>query len=227
MWLGHQKAAKQRHQPAIANPESPSAELGSLVQSVPESTRFMKVDLAPYTNGSIEWLNNVPVGDQTFDGVPFKILAGPRAAVCSATVGRPTWPTRFSFAIGSQRGVQRVHAMLTGSWVDQEPSGKIGTLKVVYSDGTSRDVDLVTGRTIQEGWRTEGALFGGAAPRQVQGVRWQSVHYEEQWRGAEKAFATLDVLTVDVDPVLAIDRIELGRSSEHAGFALVALTLER
>jgi hypothetical protein len=199
----------------------------SWIDGGPWSKKSMKVDLASFTNCSIEWLRNVPVGDRKFAGVPFKIIAGPRAAVCSATAGRPTWPTRFSFALGAQRGVRRVHAMLTGSWVDQEPSGKIGTLKVVYGDGPSRDVDLVTGRTIQEAWRPERALFDGAAPVQVHGVQWQTVYYEEQSRDGEKAFATLDVLTVDVDPALAIDRIELERSSERAGFALVALTLER
>lgn len=189
-------------------------------------TRFTSVDLAPYANDSIDWVVNEPTGDQTFDGVPFKILAGSRAAVKSSTVGRPTWPTRFSFPIGAQPGVQRVHAMLTGSWVDQEPSGSIGTLSVVYRGGNNTGVDLVKGHTIQEGWRTERDLFGGAAPPPVPGVRWRTVHHEEQMRGA-KSFATLDVLSVDVDQARAVERIELARSSERAGFALVALTLER
>src|SRR5262245_8329320 len=80
------------------------------------AVRFTSVALPPYTTDPIDWLVKVPVGEQTFDGVAFKILACPRAAVKSAMVGRPTWPTRFSCPIGAERGIQRVHAMLTGSW---------------------------------------------------------------------------------------------------------------
>ena len=194
--------------------------------SVISAARFTAVNLTPYANDSIDWLVKVPVGEQTFDGVDFNILEGPRAAVKSATVGRPTWPTRFSFPLGGEHVVQRVHAMLSGTWVDQEPTGIVGTLKIVYSDSSFQAVELIRGRTIQEGWSTERDLFAGTTPKPVEGVRWRTVYYDEQKRGDDKSFAMLDILSVDVDSQHAIDRIELERLSDRSGFALVALTLE-
>ena len=194
--------------------------------SVISAARFTAVNLTPYANDSIDWLVKVPVGEQTFDGVDFNILEGPRAAVKSATVGRPTWPTRFSFPIGGEHVVQRVHAMLSGTWVDQEPTGIVGALKIVYSDSSFKTVELFRGRTIQEGWSTERDLFAGTTPKPVEGVRWRTVYYEEQRRGDDKSFAMLDILSVDIDSPSAIDRIELERLSDRSGFALVALTLE-
>jgi len=38
-------------------------------------------------------------------------------------------------------------------------------------------------------------------------------------RGPDKAFATLDVLTIDVDASRAIERVNLTRRSNQAGFA--------
>src|SRR4029434_10993512 len=189
--------------------------------------QFEKIDLAPYANDSIDWVLNEPTGEQLFDGVPFTILVVDRAAMKSASIGRPTWPTAFSLPVGGQTGVRRVHAMLTGGWVDKEPTGRIGTLEVTYRTGEPTSVDMVKNRTIQEGWRTERELFGSSTPPSVPGVRWRSVYTEEQMRGPDKAFATLDVLTIDVDASRAIERVNLTRRSNQAGFALVAITLER
>ena len=186
----------------------------------------MSINLVEYANHAIDWLIDEPIGNVTYDGIPFIILSGDRAALKTATYGRPTWPDRFSIPIEVPSGVKRVHAIVSGSWVQLE-AGPIGAISIEDQAGRPTVVDLVKGVTIQESWRTERDLFDNPRVSRSPGIEWRTVYTEEQRRGTEKAFATFDVLSVDTDPTRIIKRVDLIRLSQTAGVALAALTLQR
>jgi hypothetical protein len=195
--------------------------------------RFSTIDLSGHTNDVIDWLNTVPIGTRSFEGVPFTILDGPRAAVKTSATHHMNWPQEVDIPIDAPIGVRRIHLMLSASWTPLE-KGRLGAVHVTYDWGDDTVVDLLDGITVQETWRYERDLLAARKPPHPAGVAWRTVQEQRQQRALPggvdtpaEARAFLDVLSIDTDRWRCIDSVRLVDQSDPAGLVLVAMTLER
>ena len=195
----------------------------------PPPARFWHVDLSGHLNNFDKGFVDKPVGLKVFDGIELQVLDGVAA---TGTQGRQGWPSEFEFPVTSPppRRFTRAHLLLSASWAHLE-TGPSGTVNAVYESGSDTVVELIDGVNIQEGWKYDRDIFA-APPRQPStGWKWRTVYQEAQQRGADpvkdKAWALLDLLSVDLDPNRALKSIRLVDQRRLSGVFVHAITLER
>ena len=188
-------------------------------------SRFAKVDITEVANTNIDWLLTPPKGDVSFDGVPFTILSGNRAVLHTKNNDRPDFPAAFIVRINS-KNVTSLHFLLNGNWV--RPSQQVGAIKIVYSEGAPRQVDLTGMQTIRETWMSQSELFKARFVPPPSGVTWNTVFSDSQMRGAVPAIGFLDKLSVSTDPKRQIDEVVIFNNDWQSGTGIIltALTLE-
>ena len=103
---------------------------------------------------------------------------------------RPDYPSTLRFPIGVA-SVAWVHLLLCGDWIS-DPGQHVGAVRISYSDGSSRDVPLISLEDIRETWMPNFSLPGHPFSRPPEGVTWNVAYSESQMRGgmASTAFLT-------------------------------------
>jgi hypothetical protein len=200
-------------------------------EAAPPAQRFTPLDLAPCATMDLHdqgapgvgtWLSEkagngndlrgLPVGEQRFGGVPFRIADpaanGRRAAVGVGAAGSGL-PARAEIRVGATAGA--LYLLHAASRVGA--SGIAGALTIAYADGSSRTVYMQMGKHLNGWWFPSGFdnRDGGIA-----------------WRGANRACGDVGIHWVALpnpDPTKAIDRVVLTPSLDGSSYGIVALTL--
>jgi uncharacterized membrane protein YhaH (DUF805 family) len=123
-----------------AEPDQRRADLGA--------DRFVGIDISGIANSELDWLLRPPRGHVKFDEIPFTILSGDRSVIHMHNRVRPDYPSTLRFPIDAA-SVGWVHLLLCGDWISN-PGQDIGTVRISYSDGSSRDVALISLEDIRE-----------------------------------------------------------------------------
>ena len=110
--------------------------------------RFVSIDISGIANSELDWLLRPPRGHVKFDEIPFTILSGDRSVIHMHNRVRPDYPSTLRFPIDAA-SVGWVHLLLCGDWISN-PGQDIGTVRISYSDGSSRDVALISLEDIRE-----------------------------------------------------------------------------
>jgi len=133
-----------------ADPDQRRADLGEVW--------FINIDISGIANSELDWLLRPPRGHVKFDGIPFTILSGDRSVIHMHNLVRPDYPSTLRFPIGVA-SVAWVHLLLCGDWISN-PGQPVGTVRISYSDGSSRDVPLISLEDIRETWMPNSSLPG-------------------------------------------------------------------
>ena len=163
---------------AASAPARPNQDLGE--------GRFVRIDISGIANSELDWLLRPPRGHVKFDGVPFTILSGDRSVVHMHNRVRPDYPRTLRFPIGLA-SVAWVHLLLCGDWISN-PGQHVGTVRISYSDGSSRDVPLISLEDIRETWMPNSSLPGHPFSRPPEGVTWNVAYSESQMRGGNGVY---------------------------------------
>jgi hypothetical protein len=194
----------------------------------PPTPAFVPVDLSRYANMDIAgeskdgvpaWMfrtdgndmRNLPTGEQTFAGIPFKIADpgtnGRRVAI-GVSAANQGLPPRAVLPLGkTAKALYLLHASDSVG-----ASNVAAALRFEYADGSSRTQYLVKGRHLSNSWFP--ALAGPDA-----GVA---------WRGANGACGDVGIFwsaIANPDPDKTIARLVFLASEEGATYGLVGLTL--
>jgi hypothetical protein len=203
---------------AASAPATPDQELGE--------ARFVGIDISAVANSELDWLLSAPRGQVKFDGIPFTILTGDRAVIHMHNRVRPDYPSTLRLPIGAA-SVAWVHLLLCGDWISN-PGQHVGIVRISYSDGSSRDVPLVSLEDIRETWMPNFSLSGHLNSRPREGVTWNVAYSESQMRGGEMAStAFLDRLSISTDPARMISEVSFLTNEPQTGMILIAMTLEK
>jgi uncharacterized membrane protein YhaH (DUF805 family) len=202
--------------PAPARPDQRHADLGAV--------RFVNIDISGVANSELDWLQRPPRGHVTFDGIPFTILSGDRSVIHMHNRVRPDYPSTLRFPIGVE-SVASVHLLLCGDWISN-PGQHVGTVRISYSDGSSRDVPLISLEDIRETWMPNFSLPGHPFSGPPEGVRWKVAYSESQMRAGMASTAFLDRLSIRTDPARTITEISFLTDEPQTGMILIAMTLE-
>ena len=163
---------------AASAPARPNQDLGE--------GRFVRIDISGIANSELDWLLGPPRGHVIFDGIPFTILSGDRSVVHMHNRVRPDYPRTLRFPIGLA-SVAWVHLLLCGDWISN-PGQHVGTVRISYSDGSSRDVPLISLEDIRETWMPNSSLPGHPFSRPPEGVTWNVAYSESQMRGGNGVY---------------------------------------
>ncbi len=185
--------------------------------------RFVSIDISGVANSELDWARP-PRGHVKFDDVPFTILSGDRAVVHMHNRVRPDYPRTFRLPIGLA-SVAWVHLLLSGDWIS-EPGQQVGTVRISYSDGSSRDVPLISLEDIRETWMPNFSLSGHPVSRPPEGVTWNAAYSESQMRAGMASTAFLDRLSIRTDPARKVSEISFLTNEPQTGMILTAITLE-
>jgi uncharacterized membrane protein YhaH (DUF805 family) len=186
--------------------------------------RFVEIDISRVANSELDWLQRPPRGHVTFDGIPFTILSGDRAVIHMHNRVRPDYPATLRFPIGVA-AVARVHLLLCGDWISN-PGQNVGTVRVSYSDGSFRNVPLISLEDIRETWMPNFSLLSHPSSRPPGGVTWNAAYSESQTRGGMASTAFLDRLSIRTDPARTINDVSFLTNEPQTGMILIAMTLE-
>ena len=212
-------AASAPAKPDQGHAESESVELPDLGKD-----RFVSIDISGIANSELDWLLRPPRGDVTFDGIPFTILSGDRSVIHMHNRVRPDYLSTLRFPIGVA-SVAWVHLLLCGDWISN-PGQHVGTVRISYSDGSSRDVPLISLEDIRETWMPNFSLSGRPFSRPPEGVTWKVAYSESQMRGGMASTAFLDRLSIRTDPARTINEVSFLPNEPQTGMILIAMTLE-
>jgi hypothetical protein len=174
-------------------------------------------------NSELDWLLRPPRGHVKFDGIPFTILSGDRSVIHMHNRVRPDYPSTLRFPIGVG-SVAWVHLLLCGDWISH-PGQHVGTVRISYSEGSSRDVPLISLEDIRETWMPNFSLSGHLFSRPPEGVTWNVAYSESQMRGGMASTAFLDRLSIRTDPARTIDEVSFLTNEPQTGMILIAMTL--
>jgi hypothetical protein len=199
-----------------AEPDQRHADLGEV--------RFVSIDISGIANSELDWLLRPPRGDVKFDGIPFAILSGDRTVIHVHNRVRPDYPSTLRFPIGAA-SVAWVDLLLCGDWISN-PGQHVGTVRISYSDGSSRDVPLISLEDIRETWMPNFSLPGHAFSGPPEGVTWNVAYSESQMRGGMASTAFLDRLSISTDPARTINEVSFLTIEPQTGMILIAMTLE-
>jgi peptidoglycan hydrolase-like protein with peptidoglycan-binding domain len=206
----------QRVVPPARDPDQRRADLGEV--------RFVNIDISGVANSELDWLQRAPRGHVTFDGIPFTILSGDRAVIHMHNRVRADYPSTLRFPIGAA-SVASLHLLLCGDWISS-PGQHVGTVRISYSDGSSREVPLISLDDIRETWMPNFSLPGHPSPRPPEGVTWNVAYSESQMRGGMASTAFLDRLSIRTDPARTINDVSFLTNEPQTGMILIAMTLE-
>jgi hypothetical protein len=201
---------------APAEPDQRQADLGEV--------RFVNIDISRVANSELDWLLRPPRGHVKFDGIPFTILSGDRSVIHMHNRVRPDYPSTLRFPVGVA-SVARVHLLLCGDWISN-PGQPVGTVRISYSDGSSRDVPLISLEDIRETWMPNFSMSGHPFSRPPEGVTWNVAYSESQMRGGMASTAFLDRLSIRTDPARRINEVSFLTNEPQTGMILIAMTLE-
>ena len=137
---------------------------------------------------------------------------------------RPDYPSTLQFPIGVA-SVVWVHLLLCGDWISN-PGQHVGTVRISYSDGSSRDVPLISLEDIRETWMPNSSLTGRPFSPLPEGVTWNVAYSESQMRGGMASAAFLDRLSIRTDPARTINEVSFLTNEPQTGMILIAMTLE-
>jgi uncharacterized membrane protein YhaH (DUF805 family) len=199
-----------------AEPDQGRADLGE--------ARFVNIGISGIANSQLDWLLRPPRGDVKFDGIPFTILSGDRSVIHMHNRVRSDYPSTLRFPIGVA-SVASVHLLLCGDWISN-PGQHVGTVRISYSDGSSRDVPLISLEDIRETWMPNFSLTGHPSSSPPEGVTWNVAYSESQMRGGMASTAFLDRLSIRTDPARTINEVSFLTSEPQTGMILIAMTLE-
>jgi hypothetical protein len=199
-----------------AEPDQRHADLGEV--------RFVSIDISGIANSELDWLLRPPRGDVKFDGIPFTILSGDRTVIHMHNRVRPDYPSTLRFPIGAA-SVAWVDLLLCGDWISN-PGQHVETVRISYSDGSSRDVPLISLEDIRETWMPNFSLPGHPFSRPPEGVTWNVAYSEGQMRGGMASTAFLDRLSISTDPARTINEVSFLTNEPQTGMILIAMTLE-
>jgi uncharacterized membrane protein YhaH (DUF805 family) len=202
--------------PPPAEPDQRHADLGE--------ARFVNIDISGMANSELDWLQRPPRGHVEFDGIPFTILSGASSVIHMHNRVRPDYPSTLRFPIGVA-SVAWVHLLLCGDWISN-PGQHVGTVRISYSDGSSRDVPLISLEDIRETWMPNSSLPGHPFSRPPEGVTWNVAFSESQMRGGMASTAFLDRLSIRTDPARTIKEVSFLTNEPQTGMILIAMTLE-
>jgi hypothetical protein len=196
---------------------------------VSTTDRFIPIDLSGIANGSLDWLLRPP-SSRSLDGIPFVILSGDNAVARTRNRDRADLPSAIHVPIG-RSSIAYVHLLLNGNWVSgQQP---VGSVLISYSDGSSREVELIPMQTIRETWIAKEAMFNASFLPPPAGVTWNVAFTESQARKGKdqppiEAMAFLDRLSIATDPTSELADVTISNIDGRAttGIALTALTVE-
>jgi hypothetical protein len=186
--------------------------------------RFVNIDISGVANSELDWLLRPPRGHVKFDGIPFNILSGDRSVIHMHNRVRPDYPSTLRFPIGVA-SIASVHLLLCGDWISN-PAQHVGTVRISYSDGSSRDVPLISLEDIRETWMPNFSLPDHPFSRAAEGVTWNVAYSESQMRGGMASTAFLDRLSIRTDPARTINEVSFLTSEPQTGMILTAMTLE-
>jgi uncharacterized membrane protein YhaH (DUF805 family) len=205
--------------PAKPDREGESVKLRDLGEG-----RFVSIDISGVANSELDWLLRPPRGHVKFDEIPFTILSGDRSVIHMHNRVRPDYPSTLRFPIGAA-SVAWVHLLLCGDWISN-PGQDVGTVRISYSDGSSRDVPLISLEDIRETWMPNFSLSGHPSSRPPEGVTWKAAYSERQMRGGMASTAFLDRLSIRTDPARTINEVSFLTNEPQTGMILIAMTLE-
>jgi hypothetical protein len=205
--------------PAKPDREGESVKLRDLGEG-----RFVSIDISGVANSELDWLLRPPRGHVKFDEIPFTILSGDRSVIHMHNRVRPDYPSTLRFPIGAA-SVTWVHLLLCGDWISN-PGQDVGTVRISYSDGSSRDVPLISLEDIRETWMPNFSLSGHPSSRPPEGVTWKAAYSERQMRGGMASTAFLDRLSIRTDPARTINEVSFLTNEPQTGMILIAMTLE-
>jgi uncharacterized membrane protein YhaH (DUF805 family) len=186
--------------------------------------RFVKIDISDVANSELDWLLRLPRGQVKFDGIPFTILSGDRSVIHMRNRVRPDYPSTLRAPIGVA-SVAWVHLLLCGDRISN-PGQHVGTVRISYSDGSSRDIPLISLEDIRETWMPNFSLSGHPFSGPPEGVTWQVAYSESQMRSGMASTAFLDRLSIRTDPARTISDVSFLTNEPQTGMILIAMTLE-
>lgn len=201
---------------ASAEPDQGHADLAD--------ARFVNIDISGVANSELDWLLRPPRGHVKFDRIPFTVLSGDRSVIHMHNRVRPDYPSTLRFPIGAA-SVASVHLLLCGDWISN-PGQPVGTVRIAYSDGSSRDVPLISLEDIRETWMPNFSLPGQPSARPPEGVTWKVAYSESQMRSGMASTAFLDRLSIRTDPARTITEVSFLTNEPQTGMILIAMTLE-
>ncbi len=156
-------------------------------------------------------MRGLPVGAQTFSGVPYTITdpaQNARRAVVAVAHNRPNYPQRVELPVGKKAAT--VYLVHTCNQIG--PSKIAGSVEFVYADGSSAIRYMMVGQQLS-GWWFPG--LGGPDA----GVA---------WRGANGKCGDVGptwVALANPKPDQEIAKLVFGSSAENAIYAVIAVTL--
>jgi uncharacterized membrane protein YhaH (DUF805 family) len=195
-----------------AEPDRGHADLGE--------ARFVSIDISGIANSQLDWLQRPPRGHVKFDEIPFTILSGDRSVIHMHNRVRPDYPSTLRLPIGAA-SISLVHLLLCGDWISN-PGQYVGTVRIAYSDGSVRDVPLISLEDIRETWMPNAFWSGQPISPPPEGVTWDVAYSESQPRGT----AFLDRLSIRTDPARTINEVSFRTSGPQTGMILIAMTVE-
>jgi uncharacterized membrane protein YhaH (DUF805 family) len=226
-WMPAVQNGAQRRLPAAPNEAQgqpqPLAEADRGHADLGEA-RFVNIDISGTANSQLDWLLRPPRGQVKFDGIPFTILSGDRSVIHMHNRVRPDYWSTLQFPINAA-SVGWVHLLLCGDWISN-PGQDVGTVRITYSDGSSRDVALISLEDIRETWMPNFSLSGHPSSRPPEGVTWNVAYSESQMRGGMASTAFLDRLSIRTDPARTIKDVSFLTNEPQTGMILIAMTLE-
>jgi hypothetical protein len=137
----------------------------------------------------------------------------------------PTTRARSGFLLAQRPLRVWVHLLLCGDWISI-PGQHVGTVRISYSNGLSRDVPLISLEDIRETLMPNFYLTGHPFSPPLEGVSWNVAYSESEMRGGMTSTAFLDRLSIRTDPERTINAVSFLTNEQQTGMTLIAMALE-